>query len=343
VSRLRLLVLLTGLGALVAGAPARASVTPDPARAGHDEPRALRLLDRAASAAVTRSWRGTQYTGSWRDGVQSSSVLEVRHVPAVGSTITVLAPAAQAGRSSSPPDLLDTRLLALLADRYALVVVGAGSCAGRPARVVEAHRRGQDGPAAVAGRFWIDDASGLVLRYEVLDEQGRTVRSSAFVDLVVTPDPAEAVPDLPANRPATTTAVAEMDWEPPPELPGGLGLYDVQLRRHRGAEVLQAAYSDGLSTLSVFVQRGEVHGQVGDGSVQQGTGRATVWVRPGTPERVVWSGGGHTWTLLSDAPTTAVDDAVRALPHAPLPHGDGAIDRLGRGLSRVGSWLNPFD
>jgi len=348
VSRLRLLVLLTGLGALVAGTPARAELAPDPARTGGSEPRALQLLDQAAAAALSRSWRGTQFAGTWRGGAQSSSLLEVRHAPAAGTTITVLAPASRAGLRSSPPDLLDTRLLALLADRYALVMAGRGSCAGRPTHLVEARRRGQSGAAAVAGRFWLDDASGLVLRHEVLDERGQTVRRSAFVDLVVESAPVHALAApsyrVPVPDQRGTPEVSGMGWRPPQDLPEGMGLYGVQVHRHAGGEVLQAAYSDGLSTMSVFVQRGDVHGRVGDGSVQQGRGQATVWVRPGTPERVVWSGGGHTWTLLSDAPPGAIDAAVRALPHTGAAQGeDGMVDRLGRGLSRVGAWLNPFD
>jgi hypothetical protein len=47
------------------------------------------------------------------------------------------------------------------------------------------------------------------------------------------------------------------------------------------------------------------------------------------------------FTLLSDAPPETVGAAVRVLPHEKAPR-RGLLARLGRGLARVGSWLNPF-
>jgi hypothetical protein len=71
-------------------------------------------------------------------------------------------------------------------------------------------------------------------------------------------------------------------------------------------------------------------------------GGGTVWVTGGSPERMVWSGGGRTWTLLSDAPDSAVQAAVLALPHVPTRVGDSAPRKVWRGMSVVGGWLNPF-
>ena len=114
----------------------------------------------------------------------------------------------------------------------------------------------------------------------------------------------------------------------------------VEARMHE--DVLQLSYSDGLSTLSLFVQAGELPGDPGGSARPMGGG--TVWVSPGATERVVWSGDGRTWTLLSDAPGSTVEDTVLVLPHtAAAVTDDGVLDRAWRGMSRVGSWLNPFD
>ena len=112
---------------------------------------------------------------------------------------------------------------------------------------------------------------------------------------------------------------------------------------HEGdaGDVLQLSYSDGLSTLSLFVQKGELPDK------EEGTARpvggGTVWVSAGTPERIVWAGEGRTWTLLSDAPESTVADALLVLPHTQTPVEDGAVSRVWRGMAVVGAWLNPFD
>jgi sigma-E factor negative regulatory protein RseB len=121
-------------------------------------------------------------------------------------------------------------------------------------------------------------------------------------------------------------------------LPGGLELYDA---RWLTDGVLQLAFSDGLSTLSLFVQQGEMP-TTAAGVVRQ-VGGGTVWQSDGEPERVVWAAGGRTWTLVSDLEPALVDQVLLALPHqgGQLAQ-DGLGPRVWRGMSRVGSWLNPF-
>ena len=68
-----------------------------------------------------------------------------------------------------------------------------------------------------------------------------------------------------------------------------------------------------------------------------------VWVRPEPPRRVVWSSGGMVYTVVADAPEQTVDRAVEVL-HARADGGArSTMERLGRGLDRVGSWFNPFE
>jgi hypothetical protein len=337
VTRRRLLVPLVATAALLGGLPALAAP-------GSGEQRALVLLGAAADAARSRSYTGTQYVGTWRGPVQTSAVLDVVHRPGSGSTVT--SSGAEHGGDGrgvllATPEL-DARLLRLLAESYDLAVVGDGRCAGRRADVVEARRPDRTGTGSVAGRFWLDHDTGLVLRREVYDEHGQRLRSSAFVDLQVERQVAEVpVGVLPPRASGRRVALEEVSWRPPQTLPGHLELFDARMRRHGDADVLHLAYSDGLSTLSVFAQRGGVHDRPGEGFHAERVQGSQVWVQPAAPERVVWQGHGRVFTLVSDASPGTVRAAVAALPHDRAPRG-GLLARLGRGLSRLGSWLNPF-
>jgi hypothetical protein len=46
--------------------------------------------------------------------------------------------------------------------------------------------------------------------------------------------------------------------------------------------------------------------------------------------------------VLTDAPPALLRAAVGDLPHDAAPR-HGVLARLGRGLTRLASWLNPFD
>ena len=330
--RARVVAVVAGVASLACGGVAAAAVD---APAGGDvraarSQRALGLLQDAVRSARTLTWSGTQYVTTWQDGVASSTLLDVSHDPVAGSVMRSVTPGASA--VAMPVDLLDTRLLDLLVDRYALRVVRREHCAGRGARVVEASRA--DG--TTAGRFWLDDESGMVVRRELLDSAGRTVRSATFVDLTVTRSPVlvayvAGVPQLrPTGERQSPAALRRQGWPVADRLPGDLELYDARLHD----AVLQLSYSDGLSTTSVFVQRG---------TLPPGTSTAVAPVALGGPERGVGSGAGMTWTVLSDGPAETVAAVAAAMPHQPPPPvQDDVADRAWRGLARVGSWVDPF-
>src|SRR3954467_10969881 len=71
------------------------------------------------------------------------------------------------------------KMLDLLARNYAVVRAGQGQVSGRPTSVIEARRA--DGTAA--GRFHIDRQTGLMLRRELLDQQGREVNLTFFTGI----------------------------------------------------------------------------------------------------------------------------------------------------------------
>ena len=330
-SRRRLLVVAVGAGVALAGMPALAAVDPGRESPEVAEAHAVALLERAASAGRRLTYSGTQYVASWRSGTSWSALVDLEHDPVRGSVA--------ADGSDAPGAVLDPRMLARLADSYSLSVSGTDQCAGRSATVVDAHA----GDGSLAGRFWVDRATGVLLRREVYDH-GQRVRSSAFLDLSVAPS-TSAVPVLAValrtgtERPARAAVqhLRSAGWHVPERLPAGFRLFETR----RDGAVLHLAYTDGLSTLSLFAQQGRLGTARPDGFDAETVDGRPVWVQRAVPERVVWSGGGVVWTLVSDAPDPAVEAVVGALPRDEAPS-DGLHSRLSRGLGRLGGMLNPF-
>jgi sigma-E factor negative regulatory protein RseB len=333
VRRLRLAAVLAGVGAFVTCLPSRAVMPPEPvheeAVADERSAAALAVLSAAAAAARAQVWTGTEEVVSLVSGSAVRSVVTVEHGP---------------GRHSAS-DAMDSRLFSLLASHYDLQLGAVGLCAGRKARLIEA-RRTTDG--SVAGRFWVDTRSGLLLRREVLDARGDLLRRSSLV--AVQPGTSSSPAALATAALTSTSPSSERldeaalqrferdGWPVLRALPGNLDLYEA---RWLTDGVLQLAYSDGLSTLSLFVQRGGMP-PIQAGVVRR-VGGGTVWQSPGEPERVVWAANGLTWTLVSDVDPELVDRVLVALPHTQGHVAqDGMAPRVWRGMSRVGAWLNPF-
>ena len=315
-------------------APARALVTPDPASdelpVAQRSTTALRLLESAATAAQARTWTGTERVLSLLSGV-----------PVVSSVTTTHGPGAH-----SATDALDARLFSLLAQHYELRLVGTRSCQGRVTRLVEAWRPG--GSGTVAARFWLDRATGLLLRRDVLDRSGALLRRSELLSVRTGAQPVLSAALPGATTPATPSGkrlddsdLSRMELEGWPvirTLPDHLDLYEA---RWLDDGVLHLSYSDGLSTLSLFVQNGERRPSAE--AVARRVAGGEVWEAPGEPERAMWAADGRTWTLVSDADPAVVEEVLTALPHTPLPReGDDVPGRVWRGMSRVGAWLNPF-
>lgn len=337
-SRRRLLVVAVGTGLVLSVAPASAAVDRGRTDSAARAQEAVALLERAATAARQLSYTGTQYVASWRGGVADTSLVELAHDPVHGSFVS--AAAGEHPEVAGATAFLDLRMLDRLAASYDLAVSGTGRCTGRDASVVEARRA--DG--GVAGRFWVDRDSGMLLRREVFDEQGRRVRSAAFVDLAVQGD-ATAAPAVGSSRlsggerpaQALLERLRDEGWHVAEALPDGFALFEAR----RDGEVLHLAYTDGLSVLSLFAQDGGLGADAIDGFAPESVDGTPVWVRRTAPERVVWQGGGQVWTLVSDGTEASVQAAVLALPHD-APVEEGLRARLSRGASRLAGMLNPF-
>jgi negative regulator of sigma E activity len=311
------------------------------------------LLERAAKAARSLSYHGTQMVSFWSDNGSTSALIDVTHVGGEGLLLRV-APTPQSpggavydDEDGNVPEVVGfaTGTLALLAHHYDAGIQGSGVVAGRTADVVTVYRTGSS-PTA---RFWIDRATALPLRREVLDGAGRTVRESAFIDLSVGEahvartalDNAGTMP-VAAGLAVTPDDVARMRGEGwhVPERFGDLEPFEARLLGEGDARSLQVSYSDGVSSVSVFQQKGRLDPAAVEGWERMRVAGEDVWLQGAFPRRVVWSGDGTVFTVVADCPKVTLDALVGELPHGDPGPGLGA--RLGHGLARVGSWLNPF-
>ena len=294
----------------------------DPGRDGTDEPRALAVIDRAA-AAGTLSYRGTQVVGVL---TQSGPLTQVREVSrdAVGAG----AGTGAAGGAAA---------LAALVAGFELTSDGTGWVAGRLADVVVARRAGR-----VAGRLWIDRETGLALRRELLDPAGRTVRVWALVRIDVT-GRTGLVPALvpPLGGEAAPVAVdadrlRRDGWPCRDDLPVGFRLVDARYTDAvRSTPAVHLTYTDGLSTLSVFLQPGRLEEAGLTGFRERVWGGLRIHSGDGWPVRLVWQDGDTVVTVVSDAPEETLREAVAAVPGRRAERDKGLLSALGRGLREV--------
>ena len=233
------------------------------------------------------------------------------------------------------------QMVALLAENYQVAVAGTGQVAGRPAReLVLRHRNGR-----LAARVWVNIETKLPLRRETYDDSARMVSQDVFVSLRLGsagrrggPPQRAGTGRQAAGRPAAGPAAGETGWPLPAQLPGQLSLVRASESGGLRGSVMDLAYSDGLSVISLFVQRGHLPPQL-HGWSQVAMRGVRVYEAAPDQRSVAWSARGFVYTLIADAPDQTLDQVVGVLPHNARP---GFLGRMGRGLGRMVSSLNPF-
>jgi sigma-E factor negative regulatory protein RseB len=318
------------------------------------DPEAMRLLSGTSSAAASTSFEGTEFLSAWFGGSATSSSVGVMHAPGAGTLLHdggarggpgAFTVEPEGAPSQSGEGALSRAMVDLLLSNYSVVRAGSAQACGRPATVVEAHRA--DG--SVAARFWIDRDTGVLLSRDVFDSRGRKAISEGFQQFAVTPGqgrPAGFGP-LAGSRIsmwARATSGSLWGWHAPRELPGRLSLFDARQAGGRGGDAVQLAYSDGISSVSVFVQRGQLDESKYSGWDRASVDGRTVFEKTGQEWLAVWGSGGRVFTVLATAPSATAQAAVAALPHGTdRARGSGFWGRLHRGADRLASWLDPFD
>jgi sigma-E factor negative regulatory protein RseB len=325
----------------------RAAMTPD-------DDVAVKLLARASRAASSVAYAGRAVTV---DRTTTSST-ELVHVPGRGTLAVVSgepqtsARFAPDGRSGSFADA--GRQLALLKVNYRVLRQADLDMrvAGRPAEAVVA----VDAEGALAARYWLDRATGLLLRKELVGPSGVAWSRAGFDTISFDPPDAGALP---------TTAAS--DWSPPLDaaglkaarqagcacpdaLPGGLTLVDSR-RAAAGtvasAPVVHQLFSDGLESVSLFSLQGRLSSEDADGLRARGFTRTELdgryaWVRGGdwrsSAATVVWDCGEAVLTLVTDdaqQPLVTAAAVLAALPPEPEEQDATLVGRIVRGWERL--------
>lgn len=309
-----------------------------------------RLLREAAAACQDISYRGVQIMARWGEDGASTSVVDVWHLPGHG-TLAKAADTETGPFGALPPGLsaeqdpdgilgVSGQLLMLMQANYEIVYAGGGTADNRPAQVVEVRRPS----GGLAGRFWLDTVTKLPLRRETFDTSAHVISEDAFITLTVG---GHSLAGMPAAtvRPWTgrvdQSALASLrasGWPLPARLPGSLLMFASDETSTPSGEVVDLSYSDGLSVVSLFVQRGILPRAMAGWRQIKLNGR-TVYSADPDDRSLAWSARGFVFTVIADAPPDTVAEAVAALPQDERP---GFWLRLGRGFRRLVSWANPF-
>jgi len=333
----------------------------------------IQLLGESAAAGLAVSYQGVELLAQSGVAGQDTIVSDVWH--SGGVTVTQTSDAAMLTgtqpyvsydvNNRSPEGVFGVTkaLVSLLGQHYIAVYQGTGSVVGRPALIVELHRA--DG--SLAARFWLDRQTMVPLRREVFDPSARLISEEAFVQVqfgALTKPPgrsatpgsgvkasAKASAGATAGGTAATpsgsgwsvvTAPAQLlaglnkqGWRLPVSLPGGLPLYSAARSTTTAGQVLDLGYSDGLSVVSLFVQRGTL-AQRPAGWQQVSLPGHQVYV---AGHSIIWAGGGFVYTMLADAPPVLVTQVVASMPQNTAP---GFFDRIMRGFHRLAAVANPF-
>lgn len=318
--------------------------------------RGVTLMTAAVAACQTVSYSGSQMVAWWGSADSTAYLIGVWHrsgEPEVADGVRGGADGDGPAGSLAQPDTGDAdhasagvlsmspRMLSLLRANYLIEYSGEGTAIGRMARIVAVRRH--DG--SLAARYWLDNSTGLPLRREMFDEDGHLVNEGAFINLTVGPSVPGPAPSQAAQAwtvqaapPSELSVLRREGWPVRSTLDSDMSLVEVSRNRVGSGVVVDASYSDGLSVVSVFMQRGELARALPGWSADHVRG---LPVYSSEPDRrsLAWSADGVVYTVISDAPASAVTRIVEQLPH---DRDVGLWQRVERGLARIGSWFDPF-
>jgi MucB/RseB N-terminal domain len=190
-------------------------------------------------------------------------------------------------------------------DKWNLTVRDGPEIAGRSTQEVDAADLGD---RRVRERLYVDVSTGLLLRREQVDRNGRTVRAVGFTSIG---EPASAffgaapaaVPRAPQRSTSRQPRVLD-DVSAPFVAPGTAGeRFRLVGRYDESGHTVHLFYSDGLFSVSVFEQEGllDWSGLPSGGEPRTVAGRDARQYRTAGGVVTVWQGGDVVYTTVSDA------------------------------------------
>jgi hypothetical protein len=299
----------------------------------HGEAAAVALLHRALAAGRTTKVVGDQAVLAHMDDRTMSAHVRIDTRSRQGTVVSVFDPAGTLLASSVAPDQVTadgTSPVDLIASAYALTTAADVQVAGRRSTVIEA----RDAHGAVAKRWWVDDATGVLLWQESYDSDGLST-AAGFTDVEVVPYAAGWLPPA-VSRLATSVAsahAAELSssgWSCADELVG-LDLLEVSTDTPTDPRSVHAVYGDGASTLSVLQRHGRLSGApVG----ARWDDRLGAWRHDGAVRWASWQSGDTVYTVTTDGPSSLLRKAVATFPHEG-PVETTTLGRVHEGWSRI--------
>lgn len=327
--------------------PLPAGLAPSTAGRSGDSRTAIRLLRKAVRAPHRIAFTGLRVVRSLTGRGVESSAVEVTHVTGQGTRFDVPGGGSASQSHWFVPDSgaydggTDESSVERLAGAYDLHMDGSEKIDGRTASVVSASQDGQ-----VSARFWIDTASGLLLR-KVMYVDGRMVRWSGYTSFDAAPQAfMDHLPPQVQTAPATTLsrstapALNDKGWTCPEWLAGDFRLTGLHQVDADGG-VMHADYTDGLSTVSVFQERGSLDSSSLAGFQSETVAERPVYVREGLPMTMVWQSGDTVVTLVTDAPEQTARQLLARFPRVDDNEPPDMVSRIGHGLSRLASAVTP--
>lgn len=168
-------------------------------------------------------------------------------------------------------------------DSYDVVMLGPGRAAGRDCEVLSVHPR--DG-FRYGYRLWIDRATSMLLKSQLMDGQDEVVEEIVFTEIRF-PEQISAREVQPSLEIDTFTwakpepilsrqiRLEDVDWRAK-DLPPGFVLTAVRARNATQDQgpMEQLVYSDGLASVSVFIETGVSVSDKAEGLSQIGAARA---------------------------------------------------------------------
>lgn len=321
---------------------------------------AFGLLERAVAAEDTLSYTGTQRV--WMSSGDHSVAAGVRVEASAGqgSRLQVFSRAGQwvrtdfARSAMAGSRMVDSELLALLGRRYQLSGRAGATVASRQTSVVAARplRSGLGGAApergsgadGVLARWWVDDATGLLLRLETYGPDGALTLAAGYASLgPVGPSPSPVSGSTFLAAPATTAsltvssapALSNEGWFCADRV---AGLPLVRLRRGAPEHAaLHLVYSDGVQTVSVFEQRGVLPEALPGWQRDE---QLPAYVRPGALQLATWQSGDTVFTAATSGSQELLAVAVRALPGEATAERT-TMERVRAGWARILAPLAP--